>query len=377
MLSYWEKESLLNYHLIVIGGGIVGLSTALSYKQLHSNKRVLVIERGILPTGASTKNAGFACIGSLTEILDDLQTMTEAQVQQLVALRFKGLARLRQRLGDSKAGYAENGSYELIGEQEEACLHQLDYANKLLQPVVNGEAFSICRQPTASFGFNEKVCKHLVVNNFEGELHTGKMMRSLVELCLQNGIEIKTGCEVLEMEERPACVELRVKHGYLNQTVAFSADSVAVCTNSFTASLIEGLDIKPGRGQVLITKPVKGLQFKGIYHFDKGYYYFREIDGRVLIGGGRNFDFETENSTRFEANERIKENLLLKLRELILPGQAFEPDYWWTGIMAFGADKFPVMKQHSPRVFLGVRLGGMGVAIGSELGHQLADMISA
>src|SRR3954469_17949439 len=114
MLSYWEKQSLLNYDIIIIGSGIVGLSAALSLKEKNASKRVLVLERAILPTGASTKNAGFACIGSLTEILDDLSYMSQEDVLRLVELRFKGLQRLRSRLGDKNIGYAENGSYELI-----------------------------------------------------------------------------------------------------------------------------------------------------------------------------------------------------------------------------------------------------------------------
>ena len=66
MLSYWEKQSLLQYDHIVLGSGIVGLSAAISLKERQPQARVLVLERALLPTGASTKNAGFACIGSLT-----------------------------------------------------------------------------------------------------------------------------------------------------------------------------------------------------------------------------------------------------------------------------------------------------------------------
>lgn len=62
--SFWETQTYLSdIDLIVIGSGIVGLSTAISYKQKNKNAKVIVLERGVLPTGASTKNAGFACFG--------------------------------------------------------------------------------------------------------------------------------------------------------------------------------------------------------------------------------------------------------------------------------------------------------------------------
>jgi gamma-glutamylputrescine oxidase len=37
--------------------------------------KIIILERGIFSSGASTKNAGFAIFGSLTEILDDIKTM--------------------------------------------------------------------------------------------------------------------------------------------------------------------------------------------------------------------------------------------------------------------------------------------------------------
>jgi len=66
-LSFWEKQTYLNnIDLIVIGSGIVGLSAAISYKEKHKKAKVIVLEKGVLPCGASTKNAGFACFGSVS-----------------------------------------------------------------------------------------------------------------------------------------------------------------------------------------------------------------------------------------------------------------------------------------------------------------------
>jgi gamma-glutamylputrescine oxidase len=377
VLSYWEKQSLLNYDIIIIGSGIVGLSTAISIKEKNLSKRILVLERGILPTGASTKNAGFACIGSLTEILDDLKNMVENEVLQLVELRYKGLRKLCDRLGEDKIGYAQNGSYELISKTEENCLEQLKTINQLLKPILKCDAFSLSDNKVPEFGFNTSFTRHLIKNNLEGELHTGKMMRALIDLCLAKGIEIKTGCEVSDIEEGNQKVAVTVKDSTLKDKIAFLASKVIICTNAFSKQLIPELDIHPGRGQVLITKPIPGLKFKGIFHFNKGYYYFRELDGRVLLGGGRNLDVEGERTTEFEFNEKIRNDLIEKLQTIILPNTKFEIEDWWTGIMAFGASKSPLIMRQSERIFMGVRMGGMGVAIGSEIGEQLADMVLA
>lgn len=86
-------------------------------------------------------------------------------------------------------------------------------------------------------------------------------------------------------------------------------------------------------------------------------------------------DFESEETTEFEINDKIYKNLIDQLETVILPDTPFEVDHTWAGIMAFGENKKPIMKKHSENVYLGVRLGGMGVAIGSRMGEQLAEMM--
>ncbi len=114
-LSYWEKETYINHtDFLVVGSGIVGLPTAIHLKQRHPSKKVTVLERGYLPTGASTKNAGFACIGSPSELLADLKEQPENIVFSTAQKRWEGLKYLRQLLGDEEIEYKSLGSYELF-----------------------------------------------------------------------------------------------------------------------------------------------------------------------------------------------------------------------------------------------------------------------
>ncbi|PSL47667.1 glycine/D-amino acid oxidase-like deaminating enzyme [Chitinophaga niastensis] len=375
MLSYWEKQSLLHYDYIVIGSGIVGLSAAISVKEKAPQSRVMVLEREVLPTGASTKNAGFACIGSLTEILSDLQSMPTETVLNLVAMRSAGLHLLRRRLGDDNIGYQENGSYELIGTRQEWALQQLEEINKMMGFLFNNlPAFTITNEKINDFGFEKKYVKAIIRNNFEGELHTGKMMRALIDLAIAKGVEIKTGCQVSRVDDFHTGVNVIVPNHTLKEEIVFTASKVMICTNAFTRQLLPEEDVIPGRGQVLITAPVKDLPFKGIFHLEEGYYYFRELNGCVLLGGGRQLDFAGETSTDFHFNDRIQHELEVLLHTLILPGKAVIVADRWTGIMAFGKTKQPIVRSHTKNIILGVRMGGMGVAIGSMIGEKLAIM---
>jgi gamma-glutamylputrescine oxidase len=374
MLSYWEREELLQYDVIIVGSGIVGLSTAISIKEARPGLDVLILERGLLPSGASTRNAGFACIGSLSEIVDDLNYMTSEKVLELVQLRTNGLKLLRKRLGDEAIQYRERGSYELIAKNEMGLLNELGKANELLSPAFGKNVFHVSTKKNKDFGFAESFSGAIVENDCEGELHTGKMIKALLRLALEQRVEIKTGCEVVSIGQGRVA-DVNCRNTATGETLQFQSKATVLCTNAFTKRFLPEEDIKPGRGMVLITKPLKRVTFQGIFHFNKGYHYFREIDGRVLYGGGRDIDFEGEATTEFGLNEKIRDVLMENLRNNILPGSEFEIDMEWSGIMAFGNTKYPLIKRVGENMYAGVRMGGMGVAIGSQVGTILTNMV--
>ena len=133
--SYWELKSYFSiYDLIVIGAGIVGLSSAISYKEKNKKAKILILERGIIPDGASTKNAGFACFGSAGELLDDLKSSDNEIVSGILKMRYDGLKFLRKRIGDKNLQLEFNGGFELFESKEEfdVCLEAVPELNKMI-----------------------------------------------------------------------------------------------------------------------------------------------------------------------------------------------------------------------------------------------------
>lgn len=367
MLSFWEKDEFLNYDHIIVGAGIVGLSTAISIKEKDMKASVLVLERGTFPTGASTKNAGFACFGSLTEILSDLKLMPAQEVFDLVKLRWEGLQLLRERVGDEALDYQNMGGYELMRSSDMSALAEMSRVNELLRPLFGENVYQDRSDEIQKLGFDANMIKGLVVNPFEAQLHSGKMMKALARLASSQGVEVFTGTTVTEFKEKDGGVEVLTTNG-----VSFNAKKLAICTNAFSKTLLPSLNLAPGRGVVLVTKPIDGLKFKGTFHYDEGYYYFRNYENRILFGGGRNLDISGEETTEFEVRDVILDKLTNDLRTLIIPNQDFEIDHVWSGIMAFGPNKQPILEDFSDNIHIGVRLGGMGVAIGSKMGFELA-----
>ena len=371
--SYWERESLSRWDYIILGAGIVGISTALELRALHPGARILILERGLMPMGASSRNAGFGCFGSLSEILDDLQHMTEAEVQALVAMRWKGLQRLRARVGDDRMGLEPCGGYELLTPALDHCLDHMDRINALLQPIIGAPVFQLADDRGQAMQFGAGAYTHLVFNPYEAAINTGELMATLLQLVRQQDIALITGADVLQLEDTPHGMVLHTTVG-----TTFEARQVGVCTNAFTRKLLPHLELEPGRGGVLVTKPIPGgVPFRGVFHMDEGYVYFRHLGpDRVLIGGGRNRFRQAEATTDFAMNPDVEAYIHSLLDEVVLPGRSWEADIAWTGIMAFGDVKAPILQRVSPHLCVGVRMGGMGVAIGSQVGLQLAELLS-
>lgn len=368
-LSYWEKKSWFsNIDFCVVGSGIVGLNCAIHLKENHPKAKVLVIEKGILPQGASTKNAGFACFGSLSEILDDLRNLSETQLYNLVSERVEGLNILVQTLGKQKIGYQKHGGYEIFTDRDDDlyadCITNLEAINQLLQPVFKSDIFFLREH---SFPFN-RIKNQCIYNAFEAQIDIGKMMLNLLKAACRKDIIVLNSTSLKSFDEGNDMVHLKT------DDFEFKVGHLFLATNAFTNQLLN-LDLKPARNQVIITSPIKDLDIQGTFHLDRGYYYFRNIDGRILLGGGRHLDAEKETTAQFGLTQKIQQHLKDLLEYTILPDQTFKIDMKWSGILGVGPVKEPVVRSVSKRVHCGVRLGGMGVAIGSSIGRRLAGLV--
>jgi len=371
-LSYWEKKSYFNnLDVVVIGSGIVGLNAALSLKKRNKKLNILILERGLLPTGASSKNAGFACFGSPSELLSDLKTNSEDEVFSLVEKRWKGLLKLRKNLGDKAIDFHNWGGYEIFDNKDryEQCADQLDYLNKHTSKLIGSKKVYVnADKKIKDFGF--KKVQHLILNTAEGQIDTGKTIKALISKVRTLGIEIINGIDVLKIEDHDKNVII-----HTSTNLDIETKKVIVATNGFAKELLPNHPVYPARAQVLITEPIKDLKLKGTFHYDEGYYYFRNIGDRILFGGGRNLDFKTEETTTFGLTPIVQNRLDELLKKMILPGIKYKIDMRWSGIMGVGPEKNSIVKATSKNVFCAVRMGGMGVAIGSLVGEEVAELV--
>ncbi|NDJ00073.1 FAD-binding oxidoreductase [Flavobacterium sp. LaA7.5] len=368
-LSWWEiKNWFSGVDYTIVGSGIVGLHAALRLRERFPYSKILVLEKGQLPQGASTKNAGFACFGSLSEIADDLNNHTEEEVINLIQKRLGGLQLLRKRLGDAVIDYKPYGGYELFLENDastyEDCLRKLPFVNEVLRPMFRNDVFA---KETDRFDF-KGIHEYLIFNPYEAQIDTGNMMQALLKEAAANNILILNCQTVTGYHEKADGVTVALND------FSFTTKKLLFATNGFASGITDGA-VKPARAQVLITEPIPNLDIRGTFHIDKGFYYFRNYEDRILLGGGRNLDFEGETTTELAQTTLIQNRLEQLLHEVIVPNHEVKIAHRWSGIMGVGSQKNPIVTQLSNHVYCGVRLGGMGVAIGSSIGAELADLV--
>lgn len=375
MHSMWEQTSWLEADLIVIGGGLVGVSTAIEYLDLHPGKHVVVLERGIVPTGASTRNAGFACFGSVSEIASDIDLMGHEAAREIVLQRVEGLQRLKARCKGADIGYTDDGGHEIFLDEHPA-LERIQEVNSCIESIFGDNAFTVRNDLVRTYQLDECV-RTLIRTPYEGTLDSGKLVRTLWSIAARAGVDIRTGAEVLNIEEHAAGVEVTVRT--MTADVRLRSNNVVVSTNAWIPTLLEPSlipEIKPGRGQILVTKPIQDLTLRGSYHFDEGFYYFRRLGDRVLLGGGRNLDFESECTTSHETTPQIQSALEDLLRTIILPHHSdVEIDQRWSGTMAFTPDKKPFVRRVQPHIVVAFGCNGMGVALSSTIATSAVAML--
>ena len=392
-ISVWEQSTYFApKDLVIVGCGFVGLWTA--YEAIHQNPKlnITILERGTIPSGASTRNAGFSCFGSVSELISDIQLMGEDAMLETVKMRYDGLQRIQEVFKAKEIDYNQWGGYELFegkkgARNDESGMYDISklesdiaYLNKLLAPALktpkkNGKYLPIytnASKDIKKLGFQG--IEALAFNQLEGQLNSAKLVLALQKAVQSKGVQILFNTEVKKFKSHKKGVTITTNLEAVLETKQF-----LVCTNGFAKQLIPRLDVVPARGQVFVTEPIKNLKFKGCFHFDEGYYYFRNLGDRLLLGGARNADFKNEKTYSLETSATIQKVLEDFMMQRILPKGSKKPkiELRWSGTMGMGSIKKPIIEQVQPNVYCAVRMSGMGVAIAPIVAKKALKLMKA
>lgn len=357
--SYWEtKEWLQPRDLLIVGGGIVGASTALFYKKKYPDHNVMILDKGVMPEGASTRNAGFACIGSISEHLADMKTAVEEVVYGRIKRRWDGLNLLKETMGEEAIGYEHTGGHEIFEDEKifEMCRERIPEINRKLQEQMGLESV---------YSATEFEGYPAIVNRVEGAINSGRLMKRLHQKLSVMGVETIWNCSVESVRGN----QVNLKNG-----MELKASKMVLATNGFTRNLIDA-QVQPARGYVFVTKPIENLKWRGTFHFNEGYIYFRNVENSLLIGGARNIAKADEETDHFGVNSAIKEYLIRFVTDTLQLPADWEIDQEWSGIMGMTANKEPIVREVENNLWVAAGLSGMGIAIGMEVAKGVVERI--
>jgi len=368
MFSFWEKQQYLGkYDVIIIGSGFTGLSAGITLLKSKPVLRVAIIESATIGTLASSRNAGFMCYGSPSELGIDLEKHTSASMLQMIRAKQKGMKLLLQFAGKRNIQFKKVTAYEILQKNTPATYTANAHFNKLNE--LFKEALGIPQY------FTHAIKRHFAADYqdaiafaYEGQLNPAATVFQLTQLFRNLGGIHLNGITALGLEKSEGHFLIPTCLGNLQ------ALQIIVATNAFTSSLIPSSQIQPKRAQVLITKPIAKLPYLGNFHIDYGYVYFRNVGNRLLLGGARNKDFDSENSANPALNQLIQSELNVILTKL-LPGQKIEIEDRWAGIMGFDEHNSPQPKLLDSNLILVAGMNGMGTALGPALGYEAANKL--
>ncbi len=371
--SIWITETYRNnYDIIIVGGGLLGLWTAYEFKKKYTGLSIAIFEAGHPPGGASLRNAGFACFGSPTELIADIQK-NEEQAWALVQQRFNGIEKIKQVVGTAAINFEQCKGYECLQlNQHEIPVfeQQLLLLNQGLQ-TITGSAACFQLQNNLLQQWHIKGLNTLVENKFEGCLHSGLLHHHLKERVLKAGVKYHYGVEAIKYT-CGTTIQLYTSNG------RYSCKKLLFTNNAWLSKWFPQLHITPARGQIIVSPPVNNLTIKGSFHFNEGYVYFRHLPGnRVLIGGFRNLAFEEEATLEMAPNNYLQQQLhqflITHFTNVNWPPLAQFTT--WSGIMAMTPDKQPVLNKVDENIYAAMCCNGMGVALAPVFAEKVISFM--
>ncbi len=373
--SYWEKSLMPSEcDVCIVGGGFTGAWTAHYLSQMAPGLKIVILENQIASRGASTRNAGFLCYGSPSEVLEDMENMGTAKTRELILMRYSGLQQIKNTIPASAAQISWDGGCEIFTQDNptlyERVMEQLEGINRLIESTTGQSPYTPLPNDQLPGG-GKNGSKGIAIQG-EGQIQPAKLLAYINNLNDSRGVSLCEGTAVNSIQNED-------EHSVINtnRSLRIRSKKVLIATNGFFNRLYPGSnEVVPARNTVLLLKTPENFTLKGNYHAERGYIYFRSVDGMLLIGGGRHWLAEEEKGDEMRVNEELKSRLTQWAKEnLFSRDTQLEEVMSWSGIIGTGSEKYPLLEWKDKNVLAAVRLSGMGVALSPVIARKAAVML--
>ncbi len=366
--TFPQLHDEIDADVVVIGAGITGVT--LAYTLAERGASVALLDAGPIAGSASGRNAGF------------LLASPSEPYSELVALWGRGGARAMLEIGRRshhrvkelveglgiECDYRSNGSLRLTRTEEEA----EDIRASI--PLMKADGFGMYGVAV------EEAVPAAAIDKFvaafytreDGEIHPVRFLHGVAQAAIQRGTRVYAHSPVVGARWRDGLWEARTHEGVAR------ARTLVLATNAYAAQLCPALEplIRPRRGQMLSTAPLPEEIVSRPVYAHWGYQYWRQTpDRRLLIGGWRDLDLDSETGFEDKITEPIQDAIERGLRELV--PQGVEIEHRWSGVMGFARDGRPLVgwldAAHHLAICAGYTGHGMGMAAACTL--DLVEML--
>ncbi len=386
--SYWARalppanpplDEDADVDVVVIGGGLTGLSAAYYLRSKYPLRRVLLLEARRCGNGASARNG--AMLLTLTEDRYMQAGSDFALDKKIYDLTLGNISALRgiAHAAGIDCDLETNGALQVCNTREDAEQGQayVDKARKF------GIPSEIWDQPKTAAALGTTAYAGALFDPNSGQLHPGKLVAALKSAAQSADVKIFENSPVIHIEEGPQH-RITTANG---RTV--KAKALVLATNAYSSQLgYLRRAICPVFDYVGITAPLRAemlsaIGWKSRVPFNDSrvetYYLGLTPDNRIHIGGGPvDYCFNdgtAEPPTAQQGYQRIRNELQRIFPRLA--GINFETT--WGGVVDMSLDQSPavgVMGKYQ-NVFYGIGFSGHGVNLTSLFGRIIADMVTS
>jgi gamma-glutamylputrescine oxidase len=326
----------------VIGGGVTGCAAALALAE--RGVRVRLHEAREIAGGASGRNGGFALRGTTLPYDEAHVALGHERARIAMELTERALDRIESLAGDA---FRRVGSYRLAYDEAELAALRREH------DALRADGFAVEWVAELPPPLDE-LYLGAILHAGDGALQPARWVRRLAAHAAAAGADISEH-DMVRLDQVDAPV-------------------VVVAGDGIIPQLLPELPVRPTRGQVLATEPLRERLYDRPHYARGGYDYWQQLpDGRLVIGGNRDVSFETEETDVEETTEVVQSRLEVLVEQLV--GHRPAVTHRWAGIWGTTPDLMPLVGEVRENVWVAGGYSGHGNALGLACGELVARAI--
>jgi glycine/D-amino acid oxidase-like deaminating enzyme len=377
--SYGRREGIAD--TVVVGGGLAGLSAAFHLLAAGPGRRVVVLERDRVGSGATARSTGMLTPGVGQNLRSLVRRVGRARAAAMYRETLRAVTYVRELTEREGIDCELRMSGQLIVARGRSGERRIDALAALLDELdlpgerLGNAALASLIRLQSSRGLRLPIA---------GTLHPGRLARGLAKAVVGRGGAIYERSRVESVGPgQPATVVLASGGRIV-------ADHVVLAAGGYTPGLgfLRGR-VLPLHLSVLLTEPLSRDSLASLgWHGREGvidsrriFDYFRLTeDDRVLFGGGLPrylWGGATDDEGRDRESDRAVRALEAEMRGIFPPDVRVAVERAWTGVIDYVVDALPVIERlrSRPAVLCASGFCGHGIALSVRSGAWIRDRI--